>query len=84
LVEAEGGGRAGGAVAVGALGLLVVDPGEHDHFGRRTEAEKQTILLVELRPPPVFAVGAKGVALLEPLVGGVGWNVLERQLQYCG
>jgi hypothetical protein len=32
----------------------------------------------------VFAVGAEGLALLEPLVGGVGWNVLERQLQYCG
>ena len=51
------------AALVGALGALVVDPGEHDHLGGRVVAEEQPVLLEELGPEPVPVLVAQGVAL---------------------
>jgi len=36
------------AALLGALGVLIVDPREHDHFAGRGVAEKQAVTLEEL------------------------------------
>ena len=46
------------AAFVGALGVLIVDPREHDHFAGRVVAEEQAVLLEEPRPEPMLVVVA--------------------------
>lgn len=68
------------ATFVGALGVLVVDPSQHDHFAGQVVTKKQAVLLEKLGAKPVFVVAAKGVAL--PIFGArrVLWNHLKREL----
>ena len=47
------------AALVGALGVLIVDPREHDHFAGRVVAEEQAVTLEELRPEPMLMVVAR-------------------------
>ncbi len=51
------------AALVGALGVLIIDPSEHDHFAGRVVAEEQSVLLEELRPEPVLVIVAERAAL---------------------
>src|SRR6218665_1794084 len=51
------------ATAAGALAVLVIDPGQHDHLARCVKLEKQPVLLEELGPKPVLVRIAQGVAL---------------------
>ena len=46
------------AALVGALGVLIVHPREHDHFAGRVVAEEQAVLLEEPRPEPMLVVVA--------------------------
>lgn len=68
------------AALVGALGVLVIDPREHDHLAGRVIAEEQPVLLEELRPEPMLVIVAKGVALAVFRPRGVLRNDVERQL----
>lgn len=51
------------AALVGALGVFVVHPREHDHLAGRVVAKEEPLLLEELRPEPVLVIVAKGAAL---------------------
>ncbi len=44
------------ATFVGALGVVVVDPGGHDYFGAGVVSKKKTVLLEKLCAKPVFAI----------------------------
>ena len=61
--------RIGVAAAVmGAFGGVVIHPSEYDDFTLRMVAEKQSVLLKELCPEPVFMSVTKRAALSD-LVG---------------
>ncbi|VVE50720.1 hypothetical protein PCE31106_04645 [Pandoraea cepalis] len=67
---------------IGALGVLVVDPSEHDHLARCVVAEEELVLLKELGPEPVLVVAAEGVALPAFRPWRVFRDDVERQLCY--
>lgn len=48
---------------IGTFRVLIVHPGQHDHFARRVVAKKQAVLLEKLGPKAVFVVFAERVAL---------------------
>ncbi len=73
-----------GAAPTGAFGLVVVHPGEHHDLGRGAEAKEEPVLLEKLGAAPVLPLRPKRVALLEPLIGWVSGNVLERKLKHGG
>ncbi len=43
------------ATVVGALGVVVIDPGEHDHFSAGVVPKKEAILLEKLCAKPMLA-----------------------------
>jgi len=65
---------------IGALGVLVVDPAQHDYLAGRVEPEEQPVLLEEFGPEPVLVFVAKRVAL--PVFGPcrVLGDRIERQV----
>jgi hypothetical protein len=67
------------ATLVSAIGVLIVDPGKHDHLGSRVVAVEQAVLLEELRPEPMLAISAKSTALTVLWPRGVLWNDIEGQ-----
>ena len=68
------------AAAVGALAVLVIDPGEHDQLARCVIAEEELVLLEELRPQQVLVIVTQSGALAVLRTGRVLRNDVEGQL----
>ena len=44
---------------IGTFRVLIIHPGQHDHFAGRVVAKKQAVLLEKLGPEPVLVVVAE-------------------------
>ena len=68
------------AAAVGALAVLVIDPGEQDLLARCAIAEEEPVLLEEFRPQPVLVIVTQSGALAVLRTGHVLRDDVEGQL----
>ena len=71
-------------VFVGALGILIIDPGVNDKLGSRVIPEEQAVLLEELGTKPVLVIISEGIALAVVRPRRILRDHLERELGDCG